>query len=79
MFEKNNKKFISSPAAAELLGVTDGALRQQRHKARPLFPYSKVGPRVFYSVEDIYEILKRKKQEPIKEVKKIMQLRVVQI
>ena len=63
-----NSKFISSPAAAELLGVSDNALRQQRHKARPLFPYHKVGPRVFYSVEEIYEILKRNKHLPIREV-----------
>ena len=47
-FMNKNCKLLSSKQLAELLQVTEGAIRKQRSKARSLFPYAKLGGRVFY-------------------------------
>jgi NADH/NAD ratio-sensing transcriptional regulator Rex len=56
-FMNKNCKLLSSKQLAELLQVTEGAIRKQRSKARSLFPYAKLGGRVFYPADLIVETL----------------------
>jgi len=41
-FKNKNCKLLSSKQLAELLQVTEGAIRKQRSKDRSLFPYAKL-------------------------------------
>ena len=41
VFKNKNCKLLSSKQLAELLHVTEGAIRKQRSKDRSLFPYAK--------------------------------------
>ena len=43
VFKNKNCKLLSSKQLAELLDVTEGAIRKQRSKDRSLFPYAKLG------------------------------------
>ena len=56
-FMNKNCKLLSSIQLAELLHVTEGAIRKQRSKGRSLFPYAKLGGRVFYPADLIVEPL----------------------
>ncbi|MBT6755399.1 MAG: helix-turn-helix domain-containing protein [Gammaproteobacteria bacterium] len=56
-FMNKNCKLLSSIQLAELLHVTEGAIRKQRSKGRSLFPYAKLGGRVFYPADLIVETL----------------------
>ena len=56
-FMNKNCKLLSSIQLAELLHVTEGAIRKQRSKARSLFPYAKLGGRIFYPADLIVETL----------------------
>ena len=56
-FMNKNCKLLSSKQLAELLHVTEGAIRKQRSKDRSLFPYAKLGGRVFYPADLIVETL----------------------
>ena len=56
-FMNKNCKLLSSIQLAELLHVTEGAIRKQRSKGRSLFPYAKLGGRVFYTADLIVETL----------------------
>jgi len=56
-FMNKNCKLLSSKQLAELLHVTEGAIRKQRSKARSLFPYAKLGGRIFYPADLIVETL----------------------
>ena len=57
VFKNKNCKLLSSKQLAELLDVTEGAIRKQRSKDRSLFPYAKLGGRVFYPADLIVETL----------------------
>jgi hypothetical protein len=50
-------KLLTSKNLAEVLGVSDGALRKQRSKNRSLFPYSKLRGRIFYPADLIVKTL----------------------
>ena len=55
-------KILTSKQMADLIGLkSDGALRKQRSKHRSLFPYSKIGGRVFYSLDLIVRTLNENK------------------
>jgi len=56
-FMNKNCKLLSSIQLAELLHVTEGAIRKQRSKGRSLFPYAKLGGRIFYPADLIVETL----------------------
>tara|TARA_A100001388_G_scaffold129864_1_gene96172 strand:- start:464 stop:817 length:354 start_codon:yes stop_codon:yes gene_type:complete len=56
-FKNKNCKLLSSKQLAELLQVTEGAIRKQRSKDRSLFPYAKLGGRIFYPADLIVETL----------------------
>jgi hypothetical protein len=47
-FIERDCKLLTSKNLAQLLGVSEGAIRKQRSKNRSLFPYAKLGGRVFY-------------------------------
>jgi len=55
-------KILSSKQLAVMIGLkSDAALRKQRSKDRSLFPYCKVGRRVFYPVDLIVKTLNKNK------------------
>lgn len=56
-FMDQNCKLLSSKQLAELLSVSEGAIRKQRSKNRSLFPYAKLGGRVFYPADLIVSTL----------------------
>ena len=56
-FMNKNCKLLSSIQLAKLLHVTEGAIRKQRSQGRSLFPYAKLGGRVFYPADLIVETL----------------------
>ncbi len=56
-FMDQNCKLLSSKQLAELLSVSEGAIRKQRSKDRSLFPYAKLGGRVFYPADLIVSTL----------------------
>ena len=56
-FMDQNCKLLSSKQLAELLSVSEGAIRKQRTKNRSLFPYAKLGGRVFYPADLIVSTL----------------------
>ena len=60
VFKNKNCKLLSSKQLAELLDVTEGAIRKQRSKDRSLFPYAKLGGRIFYPADLIVETLHKK-------------------
>ena len=56
-FMDQNCKLLSSKQLAELLSVSEGAIRKQRSKNRSLFPYAKLGGRIFYPADLIVSTL----------------------
>ena len=56
-FMDQNCKLLSSKQLAELLSVSEGAIRKQRSKNRSLFPFAKLGGRVFYPADLIVSTL----------------------
>lgn len=50
-------KLLTSKQLAKVLNVSDGALRKQRSKGRSIFPYAKLGGRIFYPADLIVETL----------------------
>ena len=54
-------KILTSKQLAAMVGLkTEAALRKQRSKNRSLFPYCKVGRRVFYPLDLITKALHKK-------------------
>jgi len=56
-FINKDCKLLTSKNLAEVLGVSDGALRKQRSNNRSLFPYSKLRGRIFYPADLIVKTL----------------------
>ena len=56
-FIESDCKLLTSKNLAEVLGVTDGALRKQRSNNRSLFPYSRLRGRIFYPADLIVKTL----------------------
>ena len=56
-FINSDCKLLTSKNLAEVLGVSDGALRKQRSKNRSLFPFSKLRGRIFYPADLIVKTL----------------------
>tara|TARA_R100000988_G_C3998252_1_gene167183 strand:+ start:1321 stop:1590 length:270 start_codon:yes stop_codon:yes gene_type:complete len=46
-------KLLTSKQLAEVLNVSDGALRKQRSKGRSIFPYANINGRIFYPTDVI--------------------------
>lgn len=59
------KPYLSSKQMAKVFGYkSDDALRKQRCENRTLFPYVKVGTRVFYDLGKTLEIAENKLIKP---------------
>ena len=56
-FINRDCKLLTSKNLAEVLGVSDGALRKQRSSNRSLFPFSKLGGRIYYPADLIVKTL----------------------
>ncbi len=56
-FINRDCKLLTSKNLAEVLGVSDGALRKQRSKNRSLFPFSKLRGRIYYPADLIVKTL----------------------
>ena len=46
-------KLLTSKQLAEVLNVSDGALRKQRSKGKSIFPYANINGRIFYTTDVI--------------------------
>jgi|TARA_R100001460_G_scaffold17941_1_gene38179 hypothetical protein len=46
-------KLLTSKQLAEVLNVSDGALRKQRSKGKSIFPYANINGRIFYPTDVI--------------------------
>ncbi len=47
-FIENDCKLLTSKDLAKVLNVSEAALRKQRSTNKSLFPYSRIGRRIFY-------------------------------
>ena len=56
-FIERDCKLLTSKNLAQLLGVSEGAIRKQRSKHRSLFPYARLGGRIFYPADLIVSTL----------------------
>jgi len=56
-FIERDCKLLTSKNLAQLLGVSEGAIRKQRSKHKSLFPYARLGGRIFYPADLIVSTL----------------------
>ena len=56
-FINRDCKLLTSKNLAQVLGVSDGALRKQRSKNRSIFKFSKLGGRIYYPADIIMETI----------------------
>ena len=56
-FIESHCKLLTSKDLAKVLNVSEAALRKQRSKSRSLFPYSRLGRRIFYPADVIVKTL----------------------
>ena len=56
-FIEKDCKLLSSKDLAKVLNVSEAALRKQRSTNRSLFPYSRIGRRIFYISDLIVKTL----------------------
>ena len=56
-FIESHCKLLTSKDLAKVLGVSEAVLRKQRSKSRSLFPYSRLGRRIFYPADVIVKTL----------------------
>jgi len=52
-FMDKDCKLLTSRQLAQVLNVTDGALRKQRSKGKSIFPYANINGRIFYPTDVI--------------------------
>ena len=52
-FIEKDCKLLTSKQLANVLGVTEGALRKQRSLKKSIFPYALINGRIFYPTEVI--------------------------
>lgn len=52
-FIQKDCKLLTSDQLAQILGVTEGALRKQRSNSKSIFPYAKINGRIFYPTDMI--------------------------
>ena len=60
--EKDGLLFTSQDLA-NMLGVTEGALRKQRSKNRSIFKFAKLGGRIFYPADIVMETIHNNLQQ----------------
>ena len=53
IFIDKDCKLLTPKQLAQVLNVTDGALRKQRSKGKSIFPYANINGRIFYPTDII--------------------------
>ena len=56
-FIDNDCKLLTSKDLAKVLNVTEAALRKQRSNNRSLFPFSRLGRRIYYPADLIVKTI----------------------
>ena len=56
-FMEKDCKLLTSKGLAKVLNVSEGALRKQRSLNRSLFPFSRLGRRIYYPADLIVKTL----------------------
>ena len=62
-FLEKDGLLFTSKNLAEMLGVTEGALRKQRSKNRSIFKFAKLGGRIFYPADIVMETIHNNLQQ----------------
>ena len=62
-FIERDCKLLTSKDLAKVLNVTEAALRKQRSNNRSLFPFSKLGRRIYYPADLIVKTVHNNIQE----------------
>ena len=62
-FIERDCKLLTSKDLAKVLNVTDAALRKQRSNNRSLFPFSRLGRRIYYPADLIVKTVHNNIQE----------------
>ena len=62
-FIDNDCKLLTSKDLAKVLNVTEAALRKQRSNNRSLFPFSRLGRRIYYPAELIVKTIHNNLQD----------------
>ena len=52
-FMEKDCKLLTSKDLAKVLNVTEAALRKQRSNNRSLFPFSRLGRRIYYPADEV--------------------------
>ena len=52
-FIEKDCKLLTSKDLAKVLNVTEAALRKQRSNNRSLFPFSRLGRRIYYPADEV--------------------------
>ena len=56
-FMEKDCKLLTSKGLAKVLNVSEGALRKQRSLKRSLFPFSRLGRRIYYPADLIVKAI----------------------
>ena len=62
-FMEKDCKLLTSNGLARVLNVSEGALRKQRSLNRSLFPFSRLGRRIYYPADLIIKTIHNNLQE----------------
>ena len=62
-FIDNDCKLLTSKDLAKVLNVSEAALRKQRSNNRSLFPFSRLGRRIYYPAELIVKTIHNNLQD----------------
>jgi len=62
-FMEKDCKLLTSKGLAKVLNVSEGALRKQRSLNRSLFPFSRLGRRIYYPADLIVKTVHNNIQE----------------
>ena len=62
-FMEKDCKLLTSNGLARVLNVSEGALRKQRSLNRSLFPFSRLGRRIYYPAELIVKTIHNNLQD----------------
>lgn len=58
--QKNRKEWLKSPEVMKLLDISPGTLQHLR--VTGVLPYTKVGGTIYYSYDDIHQMLEKNKK-----------------
>ena len=62
-FIEKDCKLLTSKDLAKVLNVTEAALRKQRSLNRSMFPFARLGRRIYYAANEIFKTVHNNIQE----------------